>query len=147
MRFLMIPTAIPGSPSHPEQPFDEAYFTAAMKFNEDLHRAGVLVASEGVLPGAVSAHVKTIQGKRTVVDGPFAETKELLAGFWLIEVGSRAEAIEWAVRSPINPAADEVIELRQLTGASDIPPELVKLAEKAAPAWASSWTSQQKKTK
>ena len=79
-------------------------------------------------------------GKRAVMDGPFAETKELVAGFWLIDVKSREEAIEWALRCPINPAGDEVIEIRQLTGASDIPPELVKLITAVAPTWSAAFS-------
>ena len=140
MRFLMIPTPAPGSPAPAAEPtFDENLFTAYMKYNEDMHVAGVLVASEGLQPGLAGAHVTIRGGERTVTDGPFAESKELVAGFWLIDVKSKAEAIEWALRSPINPAYDEVIEIRHLTGAADIPAELVKLCIAAAPKWSESW--------
>jgi hypothetical protein len=111
-----------------------------MKYNEAMHVAGVLIASEGLQPGLSGAHVKVQGGKRSVTDGPFAETKELIAGFWLIDVASKAEAIDWALRCPINPACDEVIELRQLTGASDIPRELVELCIAAAPKWSETWS-------
>ncbi len=140
MRFLIIPTPAPGAPTPPaDEPFDEKVFTAYMKFNEDMFRAGVLVASEGLNPGAKGAHVRISGGKRTVLDGPFAETKELVAGFWLIEVASREEAIEWAMRSPIVPGKDEVIEIRQLTGESDLPKELVDLIKAAAPTWSAAF--------
>jgi hypothetical protein len=136
MRFLIIPTLTPNAGTPAAEPaFDEASFAAYMKFNEEMHKAGVLVASEGLQPGATGAHVSVVGGKRTVVDGPFAETKELLAGFWLIEVASKAEAIAWALRAPVNPAGDEVIEIRQLTGAEDLPPELVQKIVDAAPTW------------
>ena len=141
MRFLIIPT-LTTSDAKPaaEAPFDEKSFAAYMKYNEDMHKAGVLVAAEGLNPGAKGAHVSISNGKRTVMDGPFAETKELVAGFWMIEVKSREEAIEWALRCPINPAGDEVLEIRQLTGASDIPPELLELIIAAAPTWSSAFS-------
>jgi hypothetical protein len=141
MRFLMIPAMVASdAKSHAEAPFDEKTFKAYMKYNEDMHRAGVLVASEGLNPAAKGAHVSTIGGKRTVIDGPFAETKELVAGFWMIEVKSKEEAIEWALRCPINPAGDEVIEIRQLTGAMDIPPELREMIAAVAPTWRAVFT-------
>ena len=97
MRFLMIPTPAPGHVPPTEEPaFDEATFSAYMKYNEDMHLAGVLVASEGVLPGRTGAHITVRGGKRAVMDGPFTETKELVAGFWLIDVKSKAEAVQWA---------------------------------------------------
>jgi len=135
MRFLIIPTLLDPSKSVVDAPFDEALFMAFMKFNEDMHQAGVLVASEGLQPATTGAHVLVKGGKRKVVDGPYAESKELVAGFWLIDVKSRAEAIEWATRAPVNPAGDEVIEVRQLTGSADLPPELNALIKRAAPTW------------
>ena len=140
MRFLIIPNTLHG-PAHGEA-FDEAQFTAYMRYNEELQRAGVLVASEGLNPNGQSAHVRMTDGKRTVIDGPYAETKELIAGFYLIEVDSKEQAIEWALRYPMVPGTDEVLEIRPLTGAGDIPAELVELAAKAAPTWASTWKSQ-----
>jgi hypothetical protein len=141
MRFLIIPTLTASDAKAPaEAPFDEKSFAAYMKYIEDMHNAGVLIASEGLNPGAKGAHISISNGKRTVMDGPFAETKELVAGFWMIEVKSREEAIEWALRCPINPAGDEVLEIRQLTGASDIPPALLELITAAAPTWGSAWS-------
>jgi hypothetical protein len=79
-------------------------------------------------------------GQRKVLDGPFAETKELVGGFWMIDVETREEAIAWAMRCPIVPGKDEVVEIRQLTGASDLPRELVDLIEAAAPTWSAAFT-------
>jgi hypothetical protein len=93
------------------------------KFNEELAKAGVLLAAEGLHPTSKGARVKISGSKRTVIDGPFAETKELVAGFWIIQVKSKAEAIEWASRVPF--ADNEVIEVRQVFEASDFPPEIL----------------------
>ena len=143
MRFLMIPTpADPSAKPAAAEPFDEKLFIAYMKYNEEMHKAGVLVASEGLNPAATGAHVRLGGGKHTLIDGPFAETKELVAGFWLIEVDSKAEAIEWAMRCPIAPGKDEVLEIRQLTGSADIPKELVDIIVREAPTWAASWKKQ-----
>ena len=89
------------------------------KFNEELVKAGVLLAGEGLHPSSKGARVKFSGSKRTVVDGPFAETKELIAGFWLIDVKSREEAIEWVKRVP-NPTGEESeIEIRQVFEEAD----------------------------
>jgi hypothetical protein len=143
MRFLIIPgPATSDAKAEADEPFDEKVFAAYMKYNEDMHKAGVLIASEGLQPGATGAHVSISKGKRTVIDGPFAETKELIAGFWLIEVKSKEEAIEWALRCPIVPGKDEVLEIRQLTGASDLPQQLREIIAAVAPTWSSSsWRS------
>ncbi len=141
MRFMIIPgPARSDAGSEKEQPFDESVFIAHMKYNEEMHKAGVLVASEGLNPGALGAHVLISQGKRTVLDGPFAETKELIAGFYVLEVKSREEAIEWALRYPGGLGSDEVLEIRQLTGASDIPPHLLDLINTVAPTWSATFS-------
>jgi hypothetical protein len=89
------------------------------KFNEELVKAGVLLAGEGLQPSSKGARVKFSGAKRTVIDGPFAEAKELVAGFWLIQVKSKAEAIEWVKRIP-NPTGEESeIEIRQVFEAED----------------------------
>ena len=123
MRFII--TAHPGPETAPaagpEAPFDEQLFTTYMKFNEELHQAGVLVASEGLNPGGKAARVEVRRGRRTVVDGPFAESKELVGGFYVIEVASLDEAVEWAMRCPTGLGFDDVLEIRQLTGEGDIP--------------------------
>ena len=100
---------------------------AAMgKFNQEMVQAGVLLAGEGLQASSKGARIKFSGGKRTVTDGPFTETKELIAGFWLIQVKSREEAIEWAKRSPSphgENAAGE-IEVRQVFEAADFPAEI-----------------------
>jgi hypothetical protein len=90
------------------------------KFNEELVKAGVMLAGEGLHPSAKGARVKFSGGKRTVVDGPFAETKELVAGFWLWQCKSRDEAIEWVKRCPDPmPGEESEIEIRQVYEAED----------------------------
>lgn len=84
------------------------------KFNEDLVRAGVLLAGEGLQPSSKGARVRFSGSKRTVIDGPFAETSELVAGFWLLQVKSREEAIEWVKRCPNPTAGESEIEIRQV---------------------------------
>jgi hypothetical protein len=99
---------------------DEKLFTEMGQFNEELVKAGVLLVAEGLQPSSKGARVKFSGAKRTVIDGPFAETKELIAGFWLWEVKSREEAIEWAKRIP-NPTGEEgVVEIRQVYEAGDL---------------------------
>ena len=90
------------------------------KFNEELVKAGVMLAGEGLQPSSKGARVRFSGNKRTVIDGPFAETKELVAGFWLLQVKSKAEAIEWIKRCP-NPFENEEseIEIRQVFEAED----------------------------
>jgi hypothetical protein len=89
-------------------------------FNEELTKAGVMLAGEGLQPSSKGARVRFSGSKRTVVDGPFAETKELVAGFWLWQVKSKQEAIEWVKRCPHPmPGEDAVIEIRQLFEAED----------------------------
>jgi hypothetical protein len=99
--------------------------TEMSKFNEGLVRAGVMLAGEGLRPSSKGARVKFSGSKRTVIDGPFAETKELIAGFWLWQCKSKEEAIEWVKRCP-NPMPGEeaVIEIRQLSEAEDFGPAL-----------------------
>jgi hypothetical protein len=90
------------------------------KFNEELVKAGVMLAGEGLQPSSKGARVKFSGGKRTVVDGPFAETKELVAGFWIWRVKSKEEAIEWVKRCPDPmPGEEAVIEIRQVYEAED----------------------------
>ena len=98
---------------------DEKLLTEMGKFNEELVKAGVMLAGEGLHPSSKGARVKFAGDKRTVIDGPFAETKELIAGFWLWQVKSKEEAIEWVKRCP-NPMAGRVeIEIRQVFEAED----------------------------
>jgi hypothetical protein len=111
-------------------------------FDEALFKAYMLVASEGLNPSAPGARIAVANGKRHVVDGPFAESKELVGGFYLIEVDSLGEAIQWALRAPSGFGADDILEVRKLTGAADLPPEILRLINEAAPNWsASAWQS------
>jgi len=89
------------------------------KFNEELVKAGVLVAGEGLHPSSKGARVRFSGSKRTVIDGPFAETKELVAGFWLWQVKSKEEAIEWVKRCPNPHEGESEIEIRQVFEAED----------------------------
>jgi len=89
------------------------------RFNEELVKAGVMLAGEGLHPSSKGARVRFSGKTRTVVDGPFAETKELVAGFWLWQVGSMEEAIEWVRRCPNPMLTDSEIEIRPLFGAED----------------------------
>jgi hypothetical protein len=104
----------------------EELLTAMGKYNEELVKAGVMLAGEGLHPSSKGARVRFQGKKRTVIDGPFAETKELIAGFWLIQVKSKEEAIEWVKRIP-NPTgtdAETEIEIRQVFETDDFGPEL-----------------------
>src|SRR5207249_10337671 len=99
---------------------DEKLLADMGKFNEELAKAGVLLAGEGLQPSSKGARVKFSGDKRTVIDGPFAETKELIAGFWLWRVKSKEEAIEWVKRCPNpHPGTESEIEIRQLIEAED----------------------------
>ena len=89
------------------------------KFNEELVKAGVMLAGEGLHPSSKGARIKFSGKKRTVVDGPFAETKELIAGFWLLQVRSKEEAIEWIKRAPNPHEGESEIELRQVFETED----------------------------
>jgi hypothetical protein len=126
MRFmmLMIPkgyeTAAPGA-----MPSAEAV-AAMMKYNESLQKAGVLLALDGLHPPASGARVSFPGGKPKVTDGPFAEAKEVLGGYWMIQVKSREEAIEWAKRCP--GGENEVIEVRQVQEMADFPADVQEAA-------------------
>jgi len=101
------------------------------KFNEELVKAGVMLAGEGLQSSSKGARVKFSKGKRTVIDGPFAETKELVAGFWLWQVRSKEEAIQWLKRAPFE---DAEVEIRQVFEAADfgaaLTPELRQQEER-----------------
>jgi hypothetical protein len=111
---------------------DEKILTEMGKFNEELVKAGVMLAAEGLQPSSKGARVKFEGSKRTVTDGPFSETKELVAGFWLWQVKSKEEAVEWLKRAPFGGGAE--VELRQVFEAGDfgenLTPELRKLEER-----------------
>jgi hypothetical protein len=98
---------------------DQKLLAAMGKFNEELVNAGIMQAGEGLQPSSKGARVKFSGAKRTVIDGPFAETKELVAGFWLWKVKSKEEAIEWVKRCPNPMPSDSEIEIRQVFEAED----------------------------
>ena len=133
MRFMIIVKATKDSEAGVMP--SEQLLTEMGKYNEELAKAGVLLAGEGLQPSSKGARVKFSGSKRTVTDGPFAETKELIAGFWLWKVKSKEEAIEWVKRCP-NPMPGEVseIEIRQVFEADDFgaefTPELRKQEER-----------------
>jgi len=130
MRFmmLMIPagyeTAAPGA-----MPSAEAV-AAMMKYNEALKDAGVLITLDGLHPPSMGARVSFAGGKPVVTDGPFTEAKEVLGGYWMIDVTCREEAIAWAKRCPAS--ANEVIEIRQVQEFSDFPPDIQEAAVRFA---------------
>ena len=131
MRFMAIVKASKGSEAGA---MPKAELVKAMhEFNEQMVKAGVRIAAEGLQPSSKGARVRFEKGKRTVIDGPFAETKELVAGFWLLQVKSKQEAIEWIKRCPSPFSDDEVseIEIRQVFEASDFPADVFP-AEEAA---------------
>jgi hypothetical protein len=97
---------------------------AMTRYNEELARAGVLLAGEGLQPSSKGARVKFSGTRRTVIDGPFAETKELIAGFWLIQVKSKEEAIEWVKRCPGPLEGEAEIEIRQVFEMEDFEPQM-----------------------
>jgi hypothetical protein len=99
-------------------------FEAMGKFNEELVKAGVLLAGEGLQPTSKGKRVRFSGKKRTVIDGPFTETKELIAGFWLWQVRSMEEAVEWVKRCPSPHEGESEIEIRQVYEAEDFGPEL-----------------------
>ncbi|MDQ1835037.1 YciI family protein [Massilia scottii] len=117
MRFMIIVKASPESEAG-KMP-SEKLLTEMGKYNEELVKAGVMLAGEGLHPSSRGARVQFSGNKRTVVDGPFAETRELVAGFWLIQVKSKEEAIEWVKRCPNPMESDSQIEIRQVFEAED----------------------------
>ena len=143
MRFLITAGAGSSDPKPPQgpsegQPFEEL-FAAYMRFNEEMAKAGVLIASEGLNPAKGGARIGISGGKRVLLDGPFTESKELVGGFYLIEVPSLEEAIAWALRCPIGLGSDEMLAIHPMTELSDIPPHLCDIIAKVAPTWSSSW--------
>lgn len=117
MRFMVIVKATKDSEAG-VMPSEEL-LTAMGKYNEELVKAGIMQAGEGLQPSSKGARMRFSGSKRTVVDGPFAETKELIAGFWMWQVKSKEEAIEWLKRCPNPMPGDSEIEIRQVFEAED----------------------------
>lgn len=128
MRFMML--VIPegyGDAAPGTVPDDAEAVAAMMKYNEALQKAGVLLALDGLHPPSMGFRVSFSGGKPTVTDGPFAEAREVVGGYWLIEVASREEAVEWAKRAPMGD--DEIIEVRQVQEISDFPEDVQTAAD------------------
>jgi hypothetical protein len=116
MRFMMLMYPGPQADAHPTVP-DEKTIAPMMKFNEDLAKAGVLLSLDGLQPSSKGARITFPHGKAKVSDGPFTEAKEVIGGYWMIQVKSKAEAIEWASKCPVT--GPEMIEVRQVFEMSD----------------------------
>ena len=117
MRFMVIVKASPDSEAG--QMPSEKLLADMGKFNEELVKAGVMLAGEGLHPSSNGTRIRFSGDKRTVIDGPFAQTKELVAGFWLIQVKSKEEAIEWMRRCPNPMEGESELEIRQVFEADD----------------------------
>jgi len=126
MRFMMLvipkgyETAKPGTTPEAER------VAAMMEYNKSLEKAGVLLGLEGLHPPSMGARVSFVGGKPTVTDGPFTEAKEVIGGYWMIQVNSKEEAIEWAKRCPM--ADNEIIEIRRVQELADFPPDVQQVA-------------------
>lgn len=127
MRFMMIMLPnIPKLESDADWTPSAEAVSAMSKYNEQLREAGVLLSLDGLAPPAKGARVSFAGGKPSVTDGPFIETKEIIGGYWMIDVASKDEAIEWATRCP--GGEHEVIEVRQVFEMADFPPEVQEAA-------------------
>jgi len=122
MRFMMLMIPLGYETAPPDVQLDPERVAAMMRYNEALKDAGILITLDGLHPLSMGARVSFANGEPIVTDGPFAEAKEVLGGYWMIEVGSREEAIAWAKKCPAS--ANEVIEIRQVQEMSDFPPEV-----------------------
>src|SRR6187397_1658131 len=127
MRFMMLMIPRGYENAAPGTVPDAKDVEAMMKYNEALQKAGVLLTLDGLHPPSMGARVSFAGGKPKVTDGPFAEAKEVLGGYWMIQVRSRDEAIAWASRCPAS--GNEVIEIRQVQEFEDFPPDVQKAAE------------------
>jgi hypothetical protein len=126
MRFMMLVIPKGYESAKPGTMPDPKAVETMMKYNESLQKAGVLLALDGLHPPSMGARVSFHDGKPTITDGPFAEAKEVLGGYWMIQVKSREEALEWAKRAPMSD--NEIIEVRQVQDFADYPPDVQKAA-------------------
>ena len=132
MRFMMLMIPLGYETAAPDVQLDPERVTAMMKYNEALSEAGILIALDGLHPPSTGARVSFASGKPIVTDGPFTESKEVLGGYWMIDVKSREEAIAWATKCPAS--ENEIIEIRQVFSAEDfgeaLTPELREQEER-----------------
>ena len=126
MRFMMLMVPKGYEKAHPGAMPDPAAVAAMMKYNESLQKAGVLLSLDGLHPPSMGARISFEGGKPVVTDGPFIEAREVIGGYWMIQVKSKDEAIEWAKRCPAS--NNEVIELRQVQEFADFPEDVQKAA-------------------
>jgi hypothetical protein len=126
MRFMMLMIPKGYESAAPGTMPDAKHVAEMMKYNESLQKAGVLLALDGLHPPSAGARVSFAGGKAKVTDGPFAEAKEVVGGYWMIQVKSKAEAIEWASRCPGRD--NETIEVRQVHEFSEFPPDVQEAA-------------------
>jgi len=128
MRFMMLMIPKGYEKAEPGAMPDAKAVAAMMKYNESLQKAGVLLSLDGLHPPSMGARISFTGGKPVVTDGPFAEAKEVLGGYWMIDVASREEAIEWAKRCP--GSDNETIEVRQVQEFADFPEDVKAAAAK-----------------
>jgi hypothetical protein len=124
MRFMMIVFPEGYGSAAPDAAPSAQAVAKMMEYNKSLQKAGVLLALDGLFPPSMGARISYTDGKPTVTDGPFAEAKEVVGGYWIIQVRSREEAIEWAKRAPMS--NNERIEVRQIREMSDFPADVQK---------------------
>ena len=126
MRFMMIVIPKGYESAAPDAVPSAEAVGKMMEYNRSLQQAGVLLALDGLLPPSTGARISFSNGKATATDGPFSEAKEVIGGYWIIQVRSREEAIEWAKRAPM--ANNEIIEVRQIHEMGDFPQDVQKAA-------------------
>jgi hypothetical protein len=122
MRFMMLVIPEGYESAAPDATPNADQVAAMMRYNESLAKAGVLLSLDGLLPPSAGARIRYSSGKPTVIDGPFAEAKECVGGYWMIQVKSKEEAIEWAKRAPMGDR--ELIEVRQVHEMEDFPADV-----------------------
>jgi hypothetical protein len=126
MRFMMLMIPLGYESAPPDVQLDPERMAAMMRYNEELRQAGVLITLDGLHPPSMGARVSFATGQPVVTDGPFTESKEVLGGYWMIEVDSLQAAIEWARQCPA--AANEIIEIRQVHEITDYPEQMQRVA-------------------
>jgi hypothetical protein len=126
MRFMMLMIPLGYETAPPDVQLDPERIAAMMKYNEALKDAGVLITLDGLHPPSMGARVSFATGKPVVTDGPFAESKEVLGGYWMVDVASREEAIAWAKKCPAS--GNEIIEIRQVQEMADFSDEVREAA-------------------